>query len=298
METMPPFNLAIIVITGIISYAGFTRPGFAERFLFDTQGILRYKQYYRIISSGFLHGDWIHLIFNMYTLYSFGGVIEQVYGPIQFLAIYFTAIIGGNLLSLVLHRNHEYYALGASGGVCGIIFACIFLLPGSSVYMFFIPFPIPAHYFVLFFIIFSYIGLRGRIGNIGHDAHLGGAIIGLVVTTIMHPSIVIESPKLYTGVMGLSVAIMLLLYFYPLHLPGHTYQPVWNKPKPSKRKNNITDETNRKPTDEEVIERLLDKVSKRGINSLTYVEKSQLEAISRKRKQREQSNSQKDSSQV
>jgi membrane associated rhomboid family serine protease len=289
METMPPFNLAVIVITGIISYAGFTRPGFAERFLFDAQSILRYKQYYRIISSGFLHGNWIHLIFNMYTLYSFGGVIEQGYGPIQFLVIYFTAIIGGNLLSLILHRHHEYRALGASGGVCGIIFACIFLVPGSSVYMFFIPFPIPAHYFVLFFIIFSYIGMRGQIGNIGHDAHLGGAVIGLVVTTIMYPSIIIESPKLYTGVMGLSVAIILLLYFYPLHLPGHTYQPVWNKPELSKRKNNITDEPDKKPTDEEVIERLLDKVSKRGINSLTYIEKSKLEAISRKRKQQEQS---------
>ncbi len=295
---MPPFNLAVIVITGIISYAGFTRPGFSERFLFDTQSILRYRQYYRIISSGFLHGNWIHLIFNMYTLYSFGGAVEQVFGPIQFLVIYFAAIVGGNLLSLVLHRNHEYLALGASGGVCGIIFACIFLIPGSSVYMFFIPFPIPAHYFALFFIIFSYIGLRGQLGNIGHDAHLGGAIIGLAVTTIMYPSIVSQSPMLYFGIMGLSVTIMLLLYFYPLHLPDHTYQPVWNRPKPSKRKNNITDEPDKKPTDEEVIERLLEKVSKHGINSLSYVEKSRLEAISRKRKQQEQSRNQKNSPQV
>ena len=295
---MPPFNLAVIVITGIISYVGFTRPGFAERWLFDSQRILQDKQYSRIISSGFLHGDWIHLIFNMYTLYSFGGVIEQGFGPIQFLVIYFTAIIGGNLLSLVLHRHHEYRALGASGGGCGIIFACIFLVPGSSVYMFFIPFPIPAHIFAILFIIISYIGLRSQIGNIGHDAHLGGAVIGLVVTTIMYPSIVFQSPMLYLAVMGLTVTMMLLLYFYPLHLPGHTYQPVWNQPKKTKRENNITDEPERKPTDEEVIERLLDKVSKRGINSLTYVEKSQLEAISRKRKQQEKSKSQKDSPQV
>jgi membrane associated rhomboid family serine protease len=287
METIPPFNLAVIVITGIISYVGFTRPGFAERFLFDTQSILRQKQYYRIISSGFLHGDWIHLIFNMYTLYSFGGEIEQVFGPIQFLVIYFTAIIGGNLLSLVLHRNHEYYALGASGGVCGIIFACIFLLPGSSVYMFFIPYPIPAHIFAIFFIIFSYIGLRSQIGNIGHDAHLGGAVIGLVVTTIMYPAIVIESPMLYSGVMGLSIAIMLLLYFYPLHLPGHTYQPVWNKPKPSKQDRGTTDVPDKKPTDEELLERLLEKVSKHGINSLTYVERQRLERISKQRRLRE-----------
>ena len=138
----------------------------------------------------------------------------------------------------------------------------------------------------------------GQIGNIGHDAHLGGAVIGLAVTTIMYPSIVSQSLMLYLAVIGLTVTMLLLLYFHPLHLPGHTYQPVWNKPKPSKRKNNITDEPDKKPTDEEVIERLLDKVSKRGIDSLTYVEKSQLEAISRKRKQQEQSKNQKDLPQV
>jgi membrane associated rhomboid family serine protease len=289
MQQTPPFSLAVIVITGIISYVGFTRPGFGDRWLFDVQGILRGRQYSRIITSAFLHGSWMHLIFNMYTLYSFGGAVEQTYGPLQFLLIYFSAIIGGNLLSLVLHRHHEYRALGASGGVCGIIFACIFLLPGSSVYMFFIPFPIPAHIFAVIFIIGSYIGLRGRIGNIGHDAHLGGAIIGLAVTTIMYPWIIRQSPALYVGVSGLSVTIMLLLYFFPLDLPGHHYPVVRARPKRTKQQADTTDAPDEKPSDEEVIERLLEKVSKHGINSLSYVEKSRLEAISRRRKQQKQS---------
>ena len=288
MESSAPFNLVIIIATAICSYLGFTRPGFGDRWLFDVQSIVRDKQYYRIISSAFLHGSWMHLIFNMYSLYSFGGAIEQVYGPVEFLTIYFSGILGGNLLSLILHRNHEYRALGASGGVCGIIFACIFLLPGSSVYMFFIPFPIPAHIFAVVFILGSYVGLRGQIGNIGHDAHLGGAIIGLVVTTVMHPSIVTESPMLYFGLLGLSVTILLLLYLVPLHLPGHTYRRVGTWSSPAKPESKTAEQPKTEPTDEEILERLLQKVSKHGINSLTYVEKSQLETISRRRKQQEQ----------
>jgi len=214
METIPPFNLAVIIATAVCSYLGFTQPGFAERWLFDVQEMRRYKQYYRIVSSAFIHGNWMHLLFNMYALYSFGGAVEQYFGPADFLLIYFCGIIGGNLLSLALHFKQEYRALGASGGVCGIIYACIFLMPGSSVYIFFVPVPIPAYIFAIAFIAYSYFGLRRQIGNIGHDAHLGGAIIGLIVTTILHPAIVPQNPILYPAVMGLS-AIMFLLLFLP-----------------------------------------------------------------------------------
>lgn len=279
MLTAAKFNLAIIAATVICSYYGFTRPALMDRWLFDVEIILKHKQYYRIISSAFLHGNWIHLIFNMYSLHSFGGAIEQIFGPVRFLLIYFTSILGGNLLSLVLHRNHEYRALGASGGVCGIIFACIFLLPGSSVYMFPVPFAIPAHIFAVLFIAGSYLGLRGQIDNIGHDAHLGGAIIGLVVTTIMHPYILRENPILYPLVMGLSAILFLSLYLYPLYLPQDGYRRIrstWEKFQHRRRPNN--------QKDEQILNRLLEKVSESGIGSLTRREKKQLKQIS-KRKQ-------------
>jgi membrane associated rhomboid family serine protease len=279
------FNIAIIAATAIFSYLGFTKEGFAERYLFDAQRILADKQYYRIISSGALHGSWGHLIFNMFSLYSFGSEIELHFGRVQFLVIYFVSIIGGNLLSLVLHRNHEYRALGASGGVCGIIFACVFLLPGSSVYIFFIPVPIPAYIFAVVFLAVSYFGLRGQVGNIGHDAHLGGAIIGLAVTTAMYPYIIAENPVLYPVVMGLAIAMLVLLYLYPLYTSKHVYKTVSSKP----RRREISDDNEPavEPTDEEVLNRLLEKVSKSGINSLSYVEVQRLKQISKRRKQQQ-----------
>ena len=278
-----PFNMAIIAATAIISYFGFTKAGFAERYIFDVQHILRDKQYYRIISSGALHGSWVHLIFNMYTLYSFGSSIEWLFGFWQLGIIYVSGIVGGGLISLALHRNHIYRALGASGGVCGVIFACIFLEPGMSVQLFFIPFDIPAPVFAIMFVVISVLASYGRMDNIGHDAHLGGAITGLLVTTLLHPYIISQNPFLYLGVMGLTVTSLSVLYFYPISMPEHKYVPIrWTKNK-SKKKDDDTPQQN-EPTDEEVLNRLLDKVSKHGIHSLTYVEKQRLERISKRRK--------------
>ncbi len=284
-QEVGPANLAIIALTCLISYKGFMLQGVVDRYMFDVQLVLRGKQYYRLLTSGLLHGNWPHLGFNMFSLFSFGTAIELGYGILPFLIIYIASILGGGLLSLLLYRNYEYRALGASGGVCGIIFACIFLIPDSSVYIFMIPFPIPAHIFAILFIIFSYIGLRAQAGNIGHGAHLGGAIIGLLVTTAMYPRIVMANPTLYFGVIGLSVSIMLLLYFYPLHSARRMFKPIEWQPEESPQQNK--EPVHQDETDEQIIERLLEKVSKHGINSLDYIEKGQLETISKKRKQRQ-----------
>jgi hypothetical protein len=181
-------------------------------------------------------------------------------------------------LSLALHRNHEYRALGASGGVCGIIFACIFLLPGSSVYIFFIPFPIPAYIFAIAFIAYSYFGLRHQADNIGHDAHLGGAIIGLAVTTAMHPHIINDNPILYPVVMGFAAVLFLSLYLYPLYMKHNSFEEIKDTVKNLKNHTQPDDEN-----DEEILNRLLDKVSEHGIQSLTYIERQHLERISKRR---------------
>ncbi|MGD9109649.1 MAG: rhomboid family intramembrane serine protease [Phycisphaerales bacterium] len=289
-EITAPFNIAIIAVTAIVSYLGFTKYGFAERYLFDSQRILADKQYYRIVSSGALHGSWGHLIFNMFSLYSFGSEIELHFGWVQFLTIYFVSIIGGSLLSLVLHRNHEYRAIGASGGVCGIIFACIFLLPGSSVYIFFIPIPIPAYIFAVVFLAVSYFGLRGQVGNIGHDAHIGGAIIGLAVTTAMYPYIITENPVLYPVVMGLALIMLVLLYLHPLYLSRAVHKTVRSRPQQQEREGNYKPPA--EPTDEEILESLREKVSKSGSNSLTYVEMQRLERILKQRKEQQKDTNQ------
>ncbi len=282
---MALFTVLIIAATVIFSYMGFNKYGFIDSYLFDVRRIIQDKQYYRIITSGFLHGSLGHLIFNMFSLYSFGSGIEIHFGPVPFLIIYFVSIIGGGLLSLILHRNHEYRALGASGGVCGIIFAAIFLLPGSSVYIFFIPYPIPAHIYAVAFLAISYVGIRGQVGNIGHDAHLGGAIIGLAAATIMYPYIIKANPVMYPAVAVLSIAMLLLLYFDPLDKSEHAYKTINIK---QKRKKKITfKEPLAKPTDDEILNRLLEKVSKSGINSLNYVEVQQLERISKSKREQQ-----------
>lgn len=208
-EPIAMANAVIIALTVVVSYLGLQNPPFTAYYLFSSKDIVEGKEYYRILTSGFFHADWAHLLFNMFSLWSFGRYIELIFGSWFFLVIYIAGILGGNLVSLVLHRHEPYRALGASGGVCGIIFASIFLLPGGSVMMFFIPYPIPSWLFAILFVLFSFYGARNQLGNIGHDAHLGGAIIGLLLTTILKPSIVTESPLLYAAIMGITLAVII-----------------------------------------------------------------------------------------
>jgi membrane associated rhomboid family serine protease len=216
-EPTVPITIAIMAVTGLVSFGGFRSPALVERFLFEPSRIVHHGEYYRLITSGFIHANWAHLIFNMFGFYSFGGLVESRFGVPVLLAVYFSGILGGNLVSLVLHRNHVYRALGASGGVCGIIFATIFLVPGSGVYIFPLPVPIPAHIFAILFILISFFGVRGGRGNIGHDAHLGGAIIGLAVTSILHPEIISDNFILWVIVMSLALVLFLYLYKRPLY---------------------------------------------------------------------------------
>src|SRR5258708_14045119 len=130
----------------------------------------------------------------MISLYLFGRYIELLVGVPKFLAIYLGAILGGSLLSLWIHRHHEYRAYGASGGVCGIIFAYIFLFPGGGVGMFPFPYEIPGWLYAIAFVLGSFYGMKAQRDNIGHDAHLGGAIIGLVIAAAFNPWIIRHSP--------------------------------------------------------------------------------------------------------
>jgi membrane associated rhomboid family serine protease len=268
-------TFGIIAFTVYWSYRGLTNLRFADLYMFSPVHIVRDKQYHRLISSGFLHANWVHLFFNMVSLYSSGVVIELFIGLGEFLLIYLGSIVGGNLLSLYLHRHHDYRALGASGGVCGIIFASIFLFPSGRVFF------LPSWLFAILFILVSFFGMRNQWGRIGHDAHLGGAIIGLLITTILRPSIVLRSPVLYVVVVGISAALFFYLYKDPRHVPisllfSRAYwQSMWLDAQARKR-------ARRERLDTETLNRLLDKISRSGMESLTASEKRQLEAISKR----------------
>jgi membrane associated rhomboid family serine protease len=279
-EPLAPCTIAVLAVTAVVSVLGFRSREFVEKYLFEPHAILADKQYYRMITSGFLHADVTHLVFNAYSFYSFGSLIELVHGARTLLVIYFGAILGGSLLSLYLHRHHDYRALGASGGVCGVIFASIFLLPGGGILLFPIPVPIPAWLYAIVFLIGSFVGVRRQLGRIGHDAHLGGAVIGLLIATAMHPWIVAASPRLYAAVMGISVSLFVYLWLNPQFLPPSSILDRWRERWAESTQRRV--ESWRKNEQEE-IDRLLDKISRQGMHTLTPAERRRLESLSSNR---------------
>ncbi len=180
-------TIIIIAANVIVSLKGFKDFSFFEKYKFNIGGIRRREQI-RMLSSGFLHVDEMHLMFNMLTLYFFAGPVIGHLGELNFLIIYLGSLVMGNLLSYYFHKNEYHYsAVGASGAVTGVLYAAILLNPGMSLYMFFIPIPIPAYIFGIGYLLYSIYGMKNRVGNIGHDAHFGGAIGGYVITLVIAP---------------------------------------------------------------------------------------------------------------
>jgi membrane associated rhomboid family serine protease len=275
-------TLVIIVLTVLSSSVGFRDPGFTEKFIFAPTEILACKQYYRLVTSAFLHADVNHLATNMITLFLFGRIMERHVGPAQFLLIYFAAIVGGSFLSLWLHRNHEYRAYGASGGVCGMVFSYIALFPRSTIFAhLFIP--IPAWAYGILFLAGSFIALRRKTDNIGHDAHIGGAIIGLWTTGALQPWAVRENLDWFLLLSGVALALFFYFWKNPMLLPSWSLTPGWPRGKKSKRE--------APPQRREVhdVDAILDKISREGVESLTAEEKAFLNRVSSKYQNRDKS---------
>lgn len=197
--------ILIIAITAIISFIAFNNKEIFEKYKFNVGAIQHRKEYVRILSAGFLHADIMHLLFNMMTLYFFGPVILEGFGNVGFLIIYFGSILLGNVFSLFIYQKQPWYsAIGASGGVSGILFAAIALMPQIGIYFFFIPIPIPGFIFGLLYFGYSvYMMLNPKQwDNLGHAAHLGGAFFGLVYAVIIQPQSAIEN-SLFIGIMSL-----------------------------------------------------------------------------------------------
>jgi len=209
--------IIIIAINVLFSLKGFNDYNFFQRYKFQPGPILQGKQYDRLLTSGFLHVDYIHLFLNMYVLYIFADIVIQFFtgilgnpslGIVMFLVVYIGAIIGGNLLALFFQKNNPgYSAVGASGGVSGILFASIVILPQMMLGVFFV-IPMPAWIFAILYLGYSVYGVQKQLGNVGHEAHLGGAIVGLAAPVIFYPEIFSQN-KWY--ILGMLVPIVVLL---------------------------------------------------------------------------------------
>ncbi|MEH6408650.1 MAG: rhomboid family intramembrane serine protease, partial [Leeuwenhoekiella sp.] len=177
---------------------------------FNTGAVRRGEQI-RILSSGFLHVSTSHLFFNMLTLYFFSSIVTGYLGDLSFVIIYLGSLILGNLLSFYFHKDEYHYtAVGASGAVSGILYSAILLQPDMSLYMFFIPIPIPAYVFGIGYLLYSIYGMRSANDNIGHDAHFGGAVGGYIITLAMAP-ILLQTNLLMVGLLAIPIIVLFIL---------------------------------------------------------------------------------------
>jgi membrane associated rhomboid family serine protease len=194
-------TLIIVLITALVSIAAFNNAELKSKLIMNAYLVHNRKQWYRMISHGFIHADWAHLIFNMIALYSFGRIVESNYqyyfedvrGTFYYIVLYFGALLFASLPDLAKHKDqHWFNSLGASGAVSAVIFSAIIFDPWVGISIFPVPIPIPGILFGPLFLLFSqYMAKRGG-DNIGHDAHFYGAVSGMVMTILFKPTLAVD----------------------------------------------------------------------------------------------------------
>jgi membrane associated rhomboid family serine protease len=185
-------TLLLIAVTVLVSWLAFNNARLLERLILWPPAIQRRHQYDRLVTHGFIHADFQHLLFNMITLYFFGRMIERVFsayiGETGFLLFYLSALVVAILPTYLTHRNDAgYRSLGASGAVSAVLFAFILLQPWSMIYVFFLP--LPAIVYGVLYVGYSiWMDRQGR-DNINHSAHLWGAAYGVLFTLLLEPRV-------------------------------------------------------------------------------------------------------------
>lgn len=188
-------SIIIILITVVVSLMAFRDNGLMNKLINNPYSVNHRKEYYRILTCGFIHADYMHLLLNMYALYLFGGAVETYFeyffggnAKLYFMILYLSGIIISNIPDIIKYKNLSFYnSLGASGGVSSIVFASIILSPLTKLIMFPIPIPMPAYIFALIYVAYSIYMDRRQGDNVNHMAHLWGGLWGVVFMLVVYP---------------------------------------------------------------------------------------------------------------
>jgi membrane associated rhomboid family serine protease len=180
----------ILGVTVIVSLLGlWVAPGIIERNLFRPFWFLPRRQYWTAITSGFVHADLGHLLFNSLTYWFFAFPLERMIGSARFAALYFIGLVASDTGTYFKHRRDPDYAcLGASGAILAVLFASIVYIPHQSIMIMPIPLPIPAPLFAIGYLAYSFYAARAQRGRINHDAHFYGALAGLAFVALTDPA--------------------------------------------------------------------------------------------------------------
>src|SRR5688572_21993840 len=182
----------LIGLTVLVSWMAFEKPRLLDRLTLWPPAIDRQREYERLVTYGFVHADWMHLLFNMITLYFFGPLAERFYseslGPLGYPLFYFSALVASILPTYLRHRKDGgYRSLGASGAVSAVLFTFVLLAPWHTIGVFFIP--MPAIVFAVLYLGYSAWADRRGHGNINHAAHFWGAVYGMVFAVFAAPGV-------------------------------------------------------------------------------------------------------------
>ena len=198
-----PVTIGLVIANVIFSLIGFSNHSFVDKTIMWPYRVARENQYIRFITSGFLHADYMHLIFNMFTLFFFGRNLEIYFhmyglgGNVAYLSLYFLALIISDISSYIKHKDdYNYRSLGASGAVSAVIFATIIFSPWTSIYIYGAIKISATLYAVLYIFYCVYMGKKNA-DNVNHDAHLWGSVFGLAFTLAL---IAFMNPTLFTGI--------------------------------------------------------------------------------------------------
>lgn len=189
MVASAPVHILLIASIVIVSLIGLTSDSVKRALILNPYRVRQKGHIHRLLTAGWLHGDFGHLAFNMITLYFFAGDVLKILGPVRFLALYISAVVMSFIPTTLRYMNKEKYnSLGASGAVAAIMFSAVLLVPNLRMYLMFLPIPVPGIVFAIGYLIYSFWHSRTASDGVNHDAHFFGAVYGALFTFAFEPA--------------------------------------------------------------------------------------------------------------